>query len=225
MKHSVLAVTLALLFVLCGAAADAQEQDGVTVGIKTWINDWTHDVPGARSIRSDYAVLAGPSLRAKFADIFYGEATYLVPVSNYQFSDPTPAHIEREDGEFLLGVSIVPGFGIEAGYKDSRFKEQATGIKDSVYGPMLGFSGTGYLDPDISFTLRLDYLFTDFRQEDALGVFQESSPGWLFDVGFRAALSPGFSGTLGYRYETNKGSASGIRDSFSGAGLGVMISF
>jgi hypothetical protein len=164
-------------------------------------------------------------VEARFGEAFYAEASYLLPASEYQFSEPVRSNIDRRDAEFMIGYYVVPGFGVEGGYKDATFKEKASGITDNVYGPLVGVTGYAYLDPNISFYGRLDYLFTTYRQEDSLGEFREDSPGWLIDVGFKAAFSPQVSGSLGYRYETNKGNHSDIRDSFSGAVIGVLVGF
>jgi hypothetical protein len=121
---------------------------------------------------------------------------------------------------------IVPAFGVLAGYKNSDFKENFTGVKDTVYGPLIGIIGIAQVDPYLSFYGKFDYLFTRFKETGGgLPSFEEGNPGWIFEFGVKFAFTREFLGTIGYKYETYEGNDSNVRDSFSGLTLGGLVRF
>jgi hypothetical protein len=228
MKRILIGIVSALLLVAGSGAAGAEVGTGVEAGVQMWINDWTHDDPLAGSITSDATVLLGPAIKVKFPNHVFVEASYLFSVSDYTFSDNfgTVFNDERQDAKLAIGYMIVPEFGVLAGYKNSWFKEKETGIEDTVYGPLIGMIGIAPMYYNAAFYGRLDYLFTRFKQSGGgIGGFQEDSPGWDLEVGFKVDFTREFNGKIGYRYETNEGSNSNVRDSFSGLILGGMIVF
>ncbi len=224
MKHILMGVIVAML-VLGSGAARAEAGKGVEAGVRMWINDWTHDVPGVGSITSDSTVLFGPVIKVKFPNHVFVDASYLFSVSDYTFSSDIIYNDDRQDADVAIGYLIVPEFGVMAGYKNTSFKEKETGIKDTVYGPTVGMIGIAPMYYNAAFYGKLDYLFTRFKQQDAFGGFQEDSPGWILEVGFKFDFTREFHGTFGYKYETNTGSNSNIEDSFSGLIFGGMFVF
>jgi hypothetical protein len=237
MKRILIGIVSALLLVAGGGMAGAEQGKGVEAGVQMWINDWTHDAPSrivggvftpGGSITSDTTVLLGPAIEVKFPNHFFVDASYLFSVSDYTFSDNfgTVFNDERQDANLTIGYMIVPEFGVLAGYKNSWFKEKETGIENTVYGPLIGMIGIAPMYYNAAFYGRLDYLFTRFKQSGGgIGGFQEDSPGWDFEVGFKVDFTREFNGKIGYRYETNEGSNSNFRDSFSGLILGGMVAF
>ncbi len=227
MKRILIGVFSALLLVAGSGAASAETGKGVEAGVKMWINDWTHEVPGAGSITSDTTVLLGPAIEVKFPNHVFVDASYLFSVSDYTFSDSfgTVFNDERQDANLAIGYMIVPEFGVLAGYKNYWIKEKETGIEDTVYGPLIGMIGIAPVYFNAAFYGRLDYLFTRFKESGALGGFKEDSPGWTIELGFRIDFTREFNGRFGYRYETNEGSNSNVRDSFSGLIFGAMVAF
>ena len=225
MKGILVSVIPVLLLAAGAPAVSAQEAPGVEAGFKMWVNDWTHSVPGGESIRSDSAVLLGPAVSAHFGNGLFAEGSYLFSASDYGFSNANTFTIDRQDVDVSVGYMIIPEFGFTAGYKNSFFNDRTNGIKDRVFGPQLGVVGRTFVDEDLSFYGKLNYLITKFRQEDALGILEEDSPGWIFEFGAKLRFSPQFSGALGYKYETNQGNTTQIEDSFSGLTLGGMWSF
>ncbi len=225
MKRIIIGVAAALLMIAGSAAASAQEGTGVEVGLKMWFNDWTHDVPGFPSITSDNTVLLGPAIEAKFGDYFFAEASFLFSTADYDFSDGT--RIDRQDVNLAIGYMIIPGFGVLAGYKNSDFKWKTTnpGEKDRVYGPLLGIVGIAQVDPYLSFYGRFNYLFTKFKSTGVAPGIEEDSPGWIFEFGLKYAFTREFTGSIGYKYETNEGNDSNVRDTFSGLTLSGMVAF
>ncbi len=227
MKSIFVGGILSVLLLIAGAGvAGAQEGTGVSVGLKMWFNDWTRDDPRSpSSITSDTTVLLGPAIEAKFGDYFFADASFLFSSADYDFPDGT--RIDRQDINLDLGYMIVPGFGVLAGYKDSEFKWNTTfpGEKDTLSGPLIGIVGIAQMDPYLSFYGRLDYLFTKFKQTGAGASGQEDSPGWMFEFGIKYAFTNQFDGSIGYKYETNEGNISNVRDEFSGLTLSGMIKF
>ncbi len=213
-------VAAALLIIAGSGEVHAQEGTGVELGLKMWINDWTQDAPGAASITSDTTVLLGPAIEVKFPNYVFLEASYLVSTADYDFPD-TGAKVERQDLDAAIGYMIIPGFGLLAGYKSSWFKERDTGFKSTLYGPVIGIIGIAQVDPDLSFYGRLNYLFTTFDGE----TIREDSPGWIFEFGVKYAFTREFSGSIGYKYETNEGNDTNVRDTFSGLTLSGMVAF
>jgi opacity protein-like surface antigen len=228
MKRILIGVVSALLLVAGSGVAHAEVSRGVEAGVQMWVNEWTHDVPGAGSITSDATVLLGPAIEVKFPNHVFLDASYLFSVSDYTFSNnfSTIFNDERQDANLAIGYMIVPEFGVLAGYKNSWFKEKETGIEDTVYGPLIGMIGIAPMYWNGAFYGRLDYLFTRFKQSGG-GVdgFREDSPGWTIELGFKIDFTREFNGKFGYRYETNEGSNSNVRDSFSGPIFGAMVAF
>jgi len=223
MKRILIGAVAALLLVAASGAALAQERTEVEVGVKFWFNDWTHEVPGFPSTTSDTAVLFGPTIEVTFPNHVFMEGSYLFSTSDYNFPDGT--HVDRQDLELSVGYMIVPAFGVLAGYKNSDFKDNF-GEKDTVSGPLIGIIGIARVDPYLSFYGKFDYLFTRFKATGGgLPEFEEGSPGWIFEVGIKFAFTREFLGTIGYKYETNEGNDSHVRDSFSGLTLSGLVRF
>jgi len=225
MKRILIEIAAALLLITGSGVARAEEGAGVEVGIKMWVNDWTRDDPIFGSTTSDTTVLLGPAIEAKFGDHVFAEASFLFSTADYDFPDRT--RIDRQDLELAIGYMIVPGFGVLAGYKNSDFKWKTTfpGEKDTLYGPLIGIIGIAQVDPYLSFYGKFDYLFTRFKQTGATASGEEDSPGWIFEFGLKFAFTREFSGSLGYKYETNEGNDSNFRDTFSGLTLSAMVAF
>jgi opacity protein-like surface antigen len=227
MKRVLIGVVSTVLLVTASGVARAEMgKAGVEVGAQMWINEWTHDVPGAGSITSDSTVLFGPAIKVKFPNHVFVDASYLFSLSDYTFSDNgTVFNDERQDANVAIGYMIVPEFGVLAGYKNSAFRERETGIEDTLYGPFIGMIGIAPVAMNASFYGKLNYLFTRFKENGAFGSFQEDSPGWTLEFGFKFDFTREFYGTFGYRYETNTGSNSNVQDSFSGLIFGAMFVF
>ncbi len=225
MKRILIGAVSAMLLATGSGAARAEAGRGVEAGVQMWVNQWTHDVPGVGSITSDTTVLFGPAVEVNFPNHVFVDASYLFSVSDYTFSNDTIYNDERQDANVAIGYMIVPEFGVLAGYKNSTFKEKETGIKDAVYGPLIGMIVIAPMYVNASFYGKLNYLFTRYKQSGAFGGFQEESPGWTFELGFKFDFTREFYGTFGYKYETNTGSNSNIVDSFSGIIFGAMFAF
>ncbi len=221
MRRMFMGLAAMLLLIAGGGTVHAENGKAVEAGVRMWVNQWTHDVPGGGSITSDSTVLFGPTIEVQFPNRVFVDASYLFSLSDYTFSSDMIYNDERQDANVAIGYMIVPEFGVLAGYKNDSFKEKETGIKDTVYGPLIGMVVTAPMYVNASFYSKLNYLFTRFKQTDAAGGLKEDSPGWQFELGFKVDFTRDFYGTFGYKYETNTGSNSNVQDSFSGPVFGA----
>lgn len=226
MRRTVGAMLCLALFFAGGRQAPAADGTGIDAGIKLWLNGWHQSRTDAASISSDTIMLLGPAVEARPSTQVFLEASFLFSTSDYRFSEPgLTANISRQDIDLAAGYLVVPGFGLFAGYKRAVFDESATGIRDTVAGPTLGMAVQAPMGPWLSFYGRLLYLFTRFEQDAGGVLFTEDSPGWGLELGLKYEFTEQFLGSIGYRYETNQGKESDVRDSFGGLTLAAMIRF
>jgi hypothetical protein len=226
MKRILMAVSTVLFVLAMSGAVCAADNSGVDLGIKLWFNDWTHDVPGFGSVTSDTALLMGPAINVNLGSKAFVEASYLVTGSDYRFSDPSViGTTDRRDMDAAVGLRIIPEFSLLAGVKNSRFNNSATASTSTVFGPIIGFRADLPMDPYLGFYIGSNYLFTRFKEQDPGGSFHEGSPGWTFEFGFKYSMTRQFVGSFGYKYETNTGNDSSVRDTFSGVTLSGMVRF
>jgi hypothetical protein len=227
MKHSFhLVIMFLLLLAVASPPVHAADETGFDAGIKMWVNNWRQSRPASDSISSDTTMLLGPAVDARLGGQGFVNASFLFSTADYRFSEPGfTANVSRQDLDLALGYLVVPEFGLFIGYKYALFDESATGIEDTLSGPTLGAVVQAPLDPWLTFYGRLLYLFTRFEQDDAGTVFREDSPGWGLEFGLKYAFTKQFLGSIGYRYEANKGKESDVTDSFGGLTLAAMIRF
>lgn len=226
MKRSFSVIVFALLLFAGVHPVHAGDDAKIDAGIKMWLNNWHQSRPGLDSISSDSTMLLGPAVEAELGEQVFVEASYLFSAADYRFSEPgMTANISRYDADLAVGYLVVPEFGLFAGYKHGTFKEAATGIKNTLWGPSLGMVLHAPMDPWLTFYGRLLYLFTRFEQNDGGTVFREDSPGWGLEFGLKFALTRQFLGSIGYRYEENTGNESDVTDGFSGLTFGAMVRF
>jgi hypothetical protein len=222
MKRIFIGAAAALLLIAGSGAAHAADGNRVEAGLQMWVNDWTHSDPAFGSITSDTIVLFGPTIKVKFPNRVFADASYLFSLSDYTFSSGAVYNDRRQDVDVSIGYMIVPAFGVLAGYKNSVINERETGIKDTLYGPVFGVIAIAPMYYNAAFYGKFNYLFTRFKQQGgATNGFQEDSPGWMWEFGFNVAFTKQFYGTFGWRYETNQGNNSNVEDSFSGLIFGA----
>jgi hypothetical protein len=222
MKRIIAGIAAALMVFLPVASVGAQERASVEAGFKFWLNDWERSSP-SESMTSDTVMLLGPAIRVEFPNHIFLEGTYLGSASDYKFQPDIK--FDRQDLEAAAGYMITNDFGLFAGYKNSWFEEKETGDEETVYGPMIGILWNFPANEVFSFFGNLNYLFTKFKLEDALGTVTEDSPGWLTVIGVKYAFTREFSGTLGYKYETSEGKNSDVEDTFAGVIIGAFYTF
>jgi opacity protein-like surface antigen len=223
MKRFLCVIVIALLLIAGVPPVHAADGTKIEAGIKMWLNNWHRDQPGFVGISSDSTMLLGPAVEAKLGERVFLEASYLFSTADYRFSE-TGDNISRQDADLAVGYLVVPEFGLFAGYKQATFK-WATGVKETLSGPVMGIVLQAPMDPWLTFYGRLLYLFTEFEQDDAGMVNREDSPGWGLEFGLKYTFTRQFLGSIGYRYEENTGNKSDATDSFSGLTFGAMIRF
>jgi len=226
MKRSLSVIVFTLLLFAWALHVQAGDGTKIDAGIKMWLNNWYQSRPGLDSISSDTTMLLGPAVEAELGEQVFLDASYLFSTADYRFSEPgMTANISRYDADLAVGFLVVPEFGLFAGYKHATFKEAATGIKDTLWGPTLGMVLHAPMDPWLTFYGRLVYLFTRFEQNAVGTVFREDSPGWGLEFGLKYVFTKQFFGSIGYRYEENTGKDSDVTDAFSGLTFGAMLRF
>jgi hypothetical protein len=219
---------IVFISILTVAALPVHAVEGTTIeaGIKLWLNSWYQSRPGFTSISSDSTMLLGPAVEARFAGQAFLEASYLFSTADYRFSEPgMTSNISRRDADLAVGYLVIPEFGLFAGYRDVTFEESATGIKNTLAGPMMGVVLQAHPAFGLTVYGRLLYLFTEFEQKAGVTTFREDSPGWGLEFGLKYVFTRQFAGSIGYRYEENTGKESDVTDSFDGLTLSAMILF
>jgi len=219
MKRILIGAAAVLLLILGSGAAHAEDGNRVELGLQMYINDWYHDDPRFGSVSSNTATLFGPTIGLKFANHVFVDASYLFSLSDYTFPSGTSFsdNRNRQDVDVSIGYMIVPVFGVLAGYKNSVINARGTGIKQTLDGPVIGMVLNAPMYYNASFYGKLNYLFTRYKEQgDGIPAFQEDSPGWMWEFGFKFVFTRQFYGTFGWRYETNTGNNSNVTDSFSG---------
>jgi opacity protein-like surface antigen len=226
MKRIIVGVVTAMLLIGAASVVRAEEGIEVEVGVKAWFNKWKRELPTGESSKSKCTRLLGPAVEVKFPDHIFVEASYLASLNDYRFSDITgQTKFERKDLDMAMGYAITPMVSVFAGYKESAFKEDVTGNKETNYGPIAGIRGSYALNDKTSFHGGLNYLLTRLKVEDAAGTVTEKSPGWIAELGAQYEFAKHTSVDLGYKYETTKGKESKIKDTFAGLTLGVKYAF
>ncbi len=226
MRRILVGAVAALLLIMGSGVAHAADDSGAEVGLQMWINDWTREDPRVGSIiTSDTIILFGPTIDVKFPNHVFLNADYLFSLSDYTFPATTFSdNRDRQDIDVSIGYMIVPVFGVLAGYKNSVIHTRETGIKETLDGPVMGVIFNAPVYYNAAFYGKVNYLFTRFKQEGGgFSEFHEDSPGWMWEFGFKVAFTRQFNGTFGWRYETNTGNNSSVRDSFSGLVFGASV--
>jgi len=229
MKRIVSGVVAVLLILTVSGAVQAEEGAGgteVTVGVKAWYNNWKREAASVGSETSSYTMLIGPTIEAEFPNHVFVEGSYMMAASDYKFSegDNTTRKFDRTDLDLAVGYMFTHHVGLFAGYRDSRFKEKETSVKESVTGPLAGIRASAPLDEALSLYGKLTYLFTTLKSSEE-GMGSEKAPGWVAEVGARYAFTKQLAGSLGYKFEKTETKESEIKDTFTGLTLDVMYTF
>ena len=226
MKRIIAGMFTAVLLLTVGGAARAEEGAGTEVeaGIKWWCNKWKQRSE-LGTVRSERSPLIGPAVEAKFHNGIFVEGSYLQSGWDYKFDDALgTVKLDRRDLDLAAGYMVLRNVGVFAGYRNSVMKENGTGVKETVYGSLLGVRGSVSLSEAVSLYGSYTALLNRFKEE-AVETSRERSPGWAAEAGAKYAFSKHVSASLGVKYETTKGMATHVRDSFLGWVLGAMYAF
>jgi hypothetical protein len=226
LKSVLCSIVIALLLSIGGSAQAEEGNDGTefTAALKTWMNEWKHDVPGVgRTISDNVIVLTGPAVEVEFHNRLVIEASYLMSLSDYKFTEAgITSEFDRRDLDLAIGKRLNRYASFFAGYRNSSFKEQETGAKEFSYGLTYSLRGTAPLIGTSSLYGNLTYLSTRFKAE---GQAREDAPGWISEIGGRMVFTNQVAMKLGYKWETTKGEVSKVKDSFRGTALELTYAF
>lgn len=228
-KQIVSGVVAVLLLLAVSGAARAESGTEVSVGLKTWMNEWNRDVQGGVSAKASSIWMVGPAVEVEFANHLFTEASYMVSASNYKFDvEGVTTEVDRKDIDLAVGYQINHKVGVFLGYRNSAFKEKDTDIKETVFGPLAGVRGAFPVNEKLSLVGKLTYLHTKLKIEEPELVSTDGAPGWIAEAGVKYAFAKHVAGVLGYKYETTKATkADGaeITDTFSGFTLDMTYTF
>ena len=226
MKIALYSMFIALLL-NAGVANAADEEKGgpeVTAALKTWVNQWKHDDPAAgRKISDGVVVLTGPAVEVEFHNGPVIEASYVLSLSDYKFTEAgVTSEFDRRDLELAIGKWLNHYVGFFTGYRNSSFKEKGTGTNEFSYGLTFSlrgeapFIGTSFIYGNVT------YLDTRFKAE---GQAREECPGWITEIGGKTVFTKQLSMKLGYKWETTEGKTTKVKDSFRGTTLDLTYVF
>lgn len=234
MKRLLIALTI-ILALSFTSVAGAQENVQVTVGLKTWLATWTASFPvdgGTEEVESDPALLIGPTVGIRYANIF-GGITYMF--GTFEFPDEDFGGItleteaDRTDLDLVVGYNVHPRVGALIGYKraDITLKVAVDGFEDDIDGT---FSGP-VVGANFNFPIgesrwiifgNLSYLFLTLDIEGE----EEDAPGFSIELaGAYAFEAAPVSLTAGYKFQRFEGEDSDSIDEFSGLTLGANYTF
>jgi hypothetical protein len=225
LKSILCSIVISLLLSIGGSAQAEEGNDGteVTAALKTWVNQWKHDVPGAGRQVSDSIVFFGPAVEVEFHNRLVIEASYLMSLSDYKFTEVgVTSEFDRRDLDLAIGKWLNRYAAFFVGYRNSSFKEKGTGSKEFSYGLTYSLRGTAPLIGTSSLYGNLTYLDTRFKAE---GLAREEAPGWITEIGGRMVFTKQVAMKLGYKWETTEGETTKVKDSFRGTVLELTCAF
>jgi hypothetical protein len=225
-KQFIYSIVFLLLFNAGGATAAEEERNGteVTATLKTWMNEWKHDVPSSgRTISDNVIVLLGPAVEVEFHNGAVIEASYLMSAMGYKLPEAgVTSEFDRRDLDIAIGNWINRNVGFFIGYRNSLLKEKGTGIKEFSYGGYYSLRGTVSVRGTSSLYGNLTYLNTRFKAE---GLAREEAPGWITEIGGRTVFTKQIAMKLGYKWEKTEGETTKIKNSFRGTVLELTYVF
>ena len=218
-------VALVLLLSMHGAAR-AEETAKATAGLKTWVNSWKKEQPGAESMKTSTSALVGWVAEAEFTNRVFIGASYLMAAFEYRFDQPAGTlEVERNDVDVVIGYKFKYNVDVYTGYRSTRIEEEVTKVKVNLSGPLLAIRGSVPLNNTLSLFGELTLL--PFINKAIYGVTEEreTALGWFGGAGVRYACTRQITVALGYKYETTKGKHTRVTDTFAGATFDAVYAF
>lgn len=225
MRRIVVGAAAALILFMGSGIARAEEGPEIEMGVKWWCNKWKREFSADETVRSERSPLMGPAVEVKFHNNVFVEGSYLMSGWDYKFEVAgETSKFDRRDLDVAAGYMIVRDLGVFAGYRNSVLKEKGTGVKETVYGGLVGVRGGVPLNDRFSLYGSLTYLMNRLKEESG-EVLRERNPGWIAEAGAKYSVSKHLAANLGLKYETTKGNETHVKDTFAGWMLGAMYSF
>jgi len=215
-----------MLFLSAGGTAWAEEEKSGTIviaALKTWVNEWKREVPGTGRTLSDSIALVGPAVEVEINNGPVIEASYLMSVSDYTFTEAGAAsEFARRDFDLAIGKWLNPHVGFFTGYRNSSFKEKEMRANNYSYGMFYTVRGSVPFIGKSSLYANLTWLDARLKTE---GQAREDAPGWIAELGGRTVFTKQIAMRLGYKWETTKGEVNHVKDSFRGTALDLTYLF
>jgi hypothetical protein len=226
MKRIASGVFAILLLLSMHGAARAEENAKAVAGLKTWINSWKKETPGAESMKSTTSTLVGWTAEAELSNRVLAGASYLVTAVDYLFDQPAGnLEAERNDLDVMIGYRFTYNVDVFTGYRSTRILEEVTKAKETLSGPLFGIRGSVPLNNTLSLFGELTYLPLINKATYAAIDKKEPAVEWFVGGGVRYVFTRKIVVALGYKYETVKGKHTQVTDTFSGATFDAMYSF
>lgn len=233
MKKSIIGIA-AVLLVVCTGLAYGNEKEGVEVeaGVKGWYNKLELKDPDG-TLKFDSTMLLGPAVEVKLPDHIFFEASYLMSLADYKYSQPVAkVELERKDFDIAAGYQLIPQLAVYAGYKSATSDSTATSIfgdridaTTKLYGFLVGLRGNVPVSETVSVYANAAYLKTRSQFSDFEVSETEAAPGYDVELGLKLQIAKQVSGSLGWRRESTKGKVSKEEETFSGVTFGALYAF
>ena len=226
MKRIASGVVVIVFLLSMHGAARAEETVKATAGLKTWVNSWKKEQPGAESMKTNTSALVGWTAEAEFSNRVFVGISYMVGAFDYIFDRPAGTlEVERNDIDVVLGYRFKHNVDVYTGYRSTRIEEEVTKVKVNLSGPLLGLRGSVPLNNTLSIFGEL--ILLPFINKATYGVTEEreTALGWFGGAGVRYAFTRQIAVALGYRYETTKGKHTRVTDTFAGATFDAVYAF
>lgn len=120
--------TVIVLLLGCNPAYSSMENVSISVGGVSWYNRYVpiSRIAGMDVPKSTYAFMNGPTIKAKYKDLYFS-LTYLLSADNYNLvitDSPVGIHhakanssASRSDIDFVAGYMLTPSLSVSTGYK------------------------------------------------------------------------------------------------------------
>lgn len=142
MKKIMVTSTMVLVFG-SNPAYSAREDFSASVGAMSWYNNYVpiSRIHGMDVPKSSYAFMYGPTIKARYKDLYFG-VTYLLTTDNYELvvtDSPVKIHrakanssASRNDVDFVVGYMLTPILSLNAGYKGIFVDDNITLVSQGV---------------------------------------------------------------------------------------------
>lgn len=237
-------VLLAGAVLFGGGGLACAEETTVSLGLKVWGNSWEfEDMANGTKIEYDPAVMVGPSLTVKNANLFFG-ATFLATTQDYSNTE-TPGfefNTSRTDLDLIAGYMFTPRFGVYAGYKSLEATLKATApllsLNDqdafdiTIKGPGVGILGNYPFNDVVAVYGNLGFLSVkatskptpEWSAIDPTAVeTSETLSGVSIEIGAAFVINESWSANVGIKSQSFTGDDS--KNTFSGGTGGVTYTF
>ena len=223
MRKSLLKAIFVVLLILTLCPATYAEDMKMSLGLKTWYNNWKIDPDKGSSDTSDYIALAGPSLKLSYGK-YFGGISVMTSLPDYEFST---TDWSRTDVDAMVGYMVHPRFSILGGWKYLRGStdDKTNKISHSAYGPAFGVSGNyPFAKLGVTAYSNAALMLLQGNYSSAAEDTSHDIIGYSVELGVAYGLWERLSVNLGYKYQ-NLEWKHVTKDILSGVNFGLTYSF